>query len=55
MYDLKFRAIMQSSGKIIILRSKKNKQKYKNISVSITKYTRHSTKAYKYFLFFLNF
>ena len=40
MYNLKFHAIMQSSGTIIILRFK-NKQKY--VSVSNTKYTKGST------------
>ena len=46
MCDLKFHAIMQSSGTIIILRSKKKK----NISLSNTKYTKHPIKSYKCFM-----
>ena len=51
MYDLKFQAIikqiMQSSGTIIILRSKN-----KNISVLNTKYAKHYVKGSKYLVSF---
>ena len=43
MYDLKFHTIIQASGSIFV--SSKNN---KNISVSNTKYAKHSTKSYKY-------
>ena len=51
MYDSKFQAIikqiMQSSGTIIILRSKNE-----NISVLNTKYAKHYVKASKYLVSF---
>ena len=52
MHDLKLHAIIQSVGAMIIPTSKN-----KHVSVSNTKYTKHSTKFSfnRYHRFFLNF